>query len=100
MAGAGLLVIPVPMPEISLSVLGMILALACGGMIVMTLAVQYGVTQMPVHRSAVILLFEIVAGAVSALLLTDEIVLLREWFGGALILAAGYFSARAVQDVG
>jgi drug/metabolite transporter (DMT)-like permease len=98
MAGAGLLVIPVPMPEISLPVLGMILALACGGMIVMTLAVQYGVTQMPVHRSAVILLFEIVAGAVSAQLLTDEIVLLREWFGGALILAAAYLSACAVRD--
>ena len=98
MAGVGLLVMPLPMPEISLPVFGVIVALACGGMIVMTLAVQYGVAQMPVHRSAVILLFEIVAGAVSAQLLTDEIVLPSEWLGGALILAAAYFSARAARD--
>lgn len=97
MAGAGLLVVPIPMPEISLPVLGIILALACGGMIIMTLAVQYGVTHMPVHRSAVILLFEIVAGAISAQLLTDEILLPREWLGGLLILAAAYVSARAVR---
>ncbi|MEO6697159.1 MAG: DMT family transporter [Gammaproteobacteria bacterium] len=98
MAGVGLLAMPLTMPEISLPVLGVIVALACGGMMVMTLAVQYGVTQMPVHRSAVILLFEIVAGAVSAQLLTDEIVLPSEWLGGALILAAAYFSARAARD--
>ncbi len=59
----------------------------------MTLAVQYGVTHMPVHRSAVILLFELVAGAISSQLLTAEVVSAREWWGGALILLAGYFSA-------
>lgn len=50
----------------------------------MTLAVQYGVTHMPIHRSAVILLFELVAGALSSQLLTDEMVLPREWLGGGL----------------
>lgn len=64
------------------------------GIVIMTLAVQYGVTHMPVYRSAVILLFELVAGAVSAHLLTDEIVLLREWVGGTLIVAAAWFAAR------
>lgn len=64
------------------------------GMVVMTMAVQYGVTRMPVQRSAVILLFELVAGAVSAQLLTNEIVLPQEWWGGGLILVAGYLAAR------
>mgnify|MGYP000358529859 CR=1 FL=1 len=35
------------------------------GFLVMTMSVFYGVTRMPVHRSAVILLFELVAGALS-----------------------------------
>ena len=64
------------------------------GFLVMTLSVLYGVTRMPVHRSAVILLFELVVGAVSALLLTDEVVLLREWIGGAMIVSAAYLAAR------
>lgn len=69
-------------------------ALGWFGIVVMTLAVQYGVTHMPVHRSAVILLFELVAGAVSAGLLTDEVVRPLEWIGGALIIAAAYWAAR------
>lgn len=64
------------------------------GFLVMTLSVLYGVTSMPVHRSAVILLFELVVGAVSALLLTDEVVLLREWIGGTMIVTAAYLAAR------
>jgi drug/metabolite transporter (DMT)-like permease len=65
------------------------------GMLIMTIAVLYGVTHMPAHRSAVILLFEIVAGAVSAQLLTDEVVLVNEWIGGALIVSAALFAARS-----
>ena len=49
---------------------------------------------MPVHRSAVILLFELVAGAVSSQLLTDELVLLREWIGGGMIIMAAWLAAR------
>lgn len=64
------------------------------GMVIMTLSVQYGVTHMPVHRSAVIMLFELVAGAISAQLLADEHVPLREWIGGSLIVAAAWLSAR------
>ena len=56
--------------------------------------VQYGVTRMPVHRSAIILLFELVVGAVSAMLLTDEQVLPREWLGGLMIIAAAWIAAR------
>lgn len=71
-------------------------ALALGGIgiVVMTLAVQYGVTHMPVHRSAVILLFELIAGAVSSGLLSDEVVRPLEWLGGILIIVAAYWAAR------
>lgn len=70
------------------------LILGAIGLAIMTLSVQYGVTHMPVHRSAIILLFEIVAGAVSSLLLTDEVIQAREWIGGGLVIVAAYFSAR------
>lgn len=64
------------------------------GFFIMTVSVIYGVTHMPVHRSAVILLFELVVGAVSSLLLTDEVVRTREWIGGGLILLAAYLAAH------
>jgi drug/metabolite transporter (DMT)-like permease len=74
-------------------VVGWAVVLGLGGFLVMALAVQYGVTHMPLHRSAVILLFELVVGAVSALLLTDEIVLPREWLGGGMIVLAAWVAA-------
>jgi drug/metabolite transporter (DMT)-like permease len=49
---------------------------------------------MPVHRSAVIVLIELVAGAVSQQLLTNEVVTAREWFGGVLIILGAYLAAR------
>lgn len=61
----------------------------------MTFAVQYGMTHLPVHRAAVILLFELIAAAISSQLLTDEIVLPREWIGGALIALGAYLTARS-----
>jgi drug/metabolite transporter (DMT)-like permease len=82
------------LPEINGVTLLCAILLGAGGFLVMTLTVQYGVTHMPVHRSAVILLFELVIGAVSSLLLTDETVLPREWLGGGLIVAAAWLAAR------
>ncbi|MBI1421979.1 MAG: EamA family transporter [Gammaproteobacteria bacterium] len=60
----------------------------------MTWLVVYGVTHMPVHRSATILLFEVVAAAVSTYLLTEERMSTREWIGGLAVILAAYFSAR------
>ncbi|HHI94992.1 MAG TPA: DMT family transporter [Gammaproteobacteria bacterium] len=59
-----------------------------------SLALIYGVKKIPVHRSAVILLFELVAGAVSSQLLTNEVVTNVEWFGGGLIMLAAYLSVQ------
>ncbi len=69
------------------------LVMGWGGLIIMTAAVQYGVTNMPLHRSAVILLFELVVVGVSTQLLTDEAMNLREWMGGVLIVAAALVAA-------
>jgi drug/metabolite transporter (DMT)-like permease len=81
-------------PAVGAGVLFAAVALGLCGFLVMTLAVLYGVTNMPLHRSAVILLFELVVGAVSALLLTDEVVLPKEWLGGAMIVAAAALAAH------
>ena len=68
-------------------------------MMVMTLLVLYGLTHMPAHQAAIILLFELVVAAVSAQILTDETVLRNEWLGGAIILLAGCLAAyRQVND--
>lgn len=84
----------VSMPQLPAQVWLGAAALGWFGIFIMTFATQYGVTHMPVHRSAVIMLFELVAGALSSLWLTDEQVMPWEWVGGVLIMGAAYWSAR------
>jgi drug/metabolite transporter (DMT)-like permease len=94
-AGLWILIAGEPVPQTTAGVwLGAVL-LGWFGFMIMTVTVVYGVTHMPVHRSAVILLFELVVGSVSAMLLTDERVLPQEWIGGALILSAAWLAAHA-----
>lgn len=71
-------------------------ALGLFGILIMTVVMQYGVTRLPVYRTAILTLIELVVGAVSQQLLTDEIVSTREWGGGALILLGAWLSARAI----
>lgn len=65
--------------------------------VAMTVTVQYGVTHMPLQRSAVILLFELVVAALSSLWLAQEMLMAREWIGGVFIIAAALLSARAAS---
>lgn len=74
-------------------------ALGVFGFFLATLAVIYGVTHMPVQKSAVILLVEILVGALSAWLLASEMLSIREWLGGLLILMAGFIAA-ITEDTG
>jgi len=87
-----LLFVQLPVPEISVQ--SGILALLIGfpAMYIMTWSAQYGVTHLPIQRSSVIFLLEIVAGAISAALWTDEIVRNIEYIGGVLIVSAGLIS--------
>lgn len=97
-AGIWLLLIQAPMPAISGGAWIGAVILGGIGIFSASLALIYGVEKMPVHRSAVILLFELVAGAVSSQLLTNEIVTTIEWFGGALIVLAAYLSVQGSSD--
>ncbi|MEA3244484.1 MAG: DMT family transporter, partial [Pseudomonadota bacterium] len=94
-AGIWILIVQEPFPLVQASTWFAAALLGWLGFVVMTVTVIYGVSHMPVHRSAVILLFELVVGVVSSLILTDERVLLQEWLGGALILTAAYLAAHA-----
>jgi drug/metabolite transporter (DMT)-like permease len=85
----------VRMPSAGVSVYLGGAALGVFGILLMTLLVQYGVTHMPVYRSAVLSLVEIVAGAVAQQLFTHEVVHLRDWIGGVMIVAGAWLAARA-----
>jgi drug/metabolite transporter (DMT)-like permease len=93
-------VLATPMPRLEFSIFAGAVALGIGGILVMTVLVQYAVTHIPLHHSAILALIELVAGAVSQQLLTDEIVSVREWIGGVLIVIGAYLSARAAAKSG
>jgi drug/metabolite transporter (DMT)-like permease len=59
-----------------------------------TFTVQYGLAHSPANRAVVILLFELVVAALSSRYLAGEIMDMREWMGGAMIVAATLFSLR------
>ena len=63
-------------------------------LVVMGLALQYGLSRMPANRAIVILLFELVVAAVAASWLAGESMRLQDWVGGAFIVAATVVSAR------
>lgn len=65
----------------------------------MTWSIVYGVTHMPVHRSAIILLFEIVVAGVSTYMLTEERMGMLEWIGGLAVMLGAYLAARQQPEV-
>ncbi len=85
----------IPVPNVELVVWGGAWMLGWLGIVAMTIAVLYGVARMPVYRSAVIMLFELVVAALAAWWLTDEAMSLQEWLGGILIIVAAYGVAKA-----
>jgi drug/metabolite transporter (DMT)-like permease len=76
------------LPSVSVHAWLATVALGIFGFMLSTLAVVYGVSNMPVQRSAVIMLFELIVGAATAWWLAGEVITLQEWLGGALILSA------------
>jgi drug/metabolite transporter (DMT)-like permease len=62
-------------------------------LLVMSLALQYGLSRMPANRAIVILLSELVVAAVAANLLAGEVPRPQDWVGGALVVAATLASA-------
>ena len=58
------------------------------------LFVQYGLTHTPANRAIVIFLFELLVAALASWLLAGEAMTLKEWLGGAMIVAASLFSGK------
>jgi len=87
---------PLPLAAPDAAGVGGLWLMAGIGLLLMltTLLVQYGVTHTPVTRASVIFLFELVVAAVTSWLLADEVMTLREWLGGAMIVASALFAAR------
>jgi drug/metabolite transporter (DMT)-like permease len=71
----------------------LILALLGVVMFAVTVIIQYGIARVPANTAIVIFLFELVAGAVSSVLLADETLRPQDWVGGALIVAASLAAA-------
>lgn len=96
-----IIIILIQKPEIPVVDIGVyvgVVSLAWFGMVFMTLLVLYGVSNMPIHRSAIILLFELVVGAISQQLLTDEAMTLMEWSGGGFVVAAAILTAMRERN--
>jgi len=61
--------------------------------LVMSLALQYGLSRLAANRAIVILLFELVVAAFAAHYLAGEVLRPQDWVGGMLIVAATIASA-------
>ncbi len=57
-----------------------------------TIAMQYGLSHTPANRAIVILLFELIVVAITSYYWAKEMLSIREWLGGAMIVAASAFS--------
>ncbi len=97
-AWVGVIVLCVPgillggggVPDFSPGPVGLAIAVGVFGMVLMTYTAQYGVTHLPLQKSAVIFLFEVPVGAVSAALLSAETISYPEYAGGALVMLAAW----------
>jgi drug/metabolite transporter (DMT)-like permease len=59
-----------------------------------TFTVQYGLAHTPANRAIVILLSELVVAALASRILAGELMDLREWIGGSMIVAATLFASK------
>ena len=64
-------------------------------LLLMSLALQYGLSRLPATRAIVILLFELVVAAIATHFLADEVPRLQDWIGGGLIVLATLASSRS-----
>ena len=89
LAGCGILLTQDSFPMITLNNLILIIALGFPLMIIMTWTAQYAVSNLPIYLSSVLFLFEIIVGAVSAVMLANELITVIQSIGIAMILSAG-----------
>ncbi|MFZ4537970.1 DMT family transporter [Propionivibrio sp.] len=88
LCGIGQLQLPAaPSAWLLLGLIGFVL-------VVVNFVVQYGLARVAANRAIVIMLSEIGFAALAAWFLADEALGLRDWVGGAMIVAASFFSAK------
>jgi len=93
-AAAWILIVGYELPAVAESIWYYSILLGVFGVVFMGLSVQYGVTHMPVYRSAIILLFEIPVTAVSVYWLVGETMSPLEWTGGGIVALSAWLVAR------
>ncbi len=93
-AGLWIVLLGMGIPDTEASVWYYTVLLGLFAIVFMTLAVQYGVTHMPVYRSAIILLFEIPVTAISVYWLAGETMTPLEWVGGGIVALSAWLIAR------
>lgn len=82
-------------PSLTGETWGLILVFAFTWLLLATLAIQYGVTHMEAGKASILLIFELIAALVSAVLIGGEAISQHEWLGGALIASAALIEARS-----
>ncbi len=92
LALCGLAITQPQLPELTIHSAALAFLIGFPMMYILTWTVQYGISHLPVQRSSIIFLLEIVVAAVSAALLTDEVVGKFEYIGGMFIISAGLIS--------
>lgn len=60
----------------------------------LSIILQYGLTHIPANQAIVIMLFELIIAAIASYFLTNEVMTLREWIGGLMIVSASLFSTK------
>ena len=89
LAGCGILLTQDSFPVVTLNNLLLIIVLGFPLMIIMTWTAQYAVSNLPIYLSSVLFLFEIIVGAVSAVMLANELITVIQFIGIVMILSAG-----------
>ena len=73
-----------------------VMLVAIGAVLVgASLIAQYGLARVASNRAIVIMLSEVGFAALASWLLANEVPALRDWIGGAMILAASLLSAKS-----
>jgi drug/metabolite transporter (DMT)-like permease len=68
-------------------------------LILATFLVVYGILHVPVTKASVLFMFELVVASLASFALTDEVMTLKEWVGGTLIVIAALIAAFNHEEV-
>ena len=97
LAGCGILLTHDSFPVVTLNNLLLIIVLGFPLMIIMTWTAQYAVSNLPIYLSSVLFLFEIIVGAVSAVMLANELITVIQFIGIVMILSAGLLNTISTE---